>query len=314
MPNNEFKMKVFTLSSNQALAREVVDLLGIELGKCSVNRFSDGEIQLNIEESIRGYDTYIIQSISTPGNEHLMELLVMIDALKRASTKTINVVIPYFGYARQDRKLGARQPITAKLIANLLEKAGATRVIAIDLHAPQIQGFFNIPVDELTGILVLSDYFAKKNLENTVVVAPDNSSIRRARKLANRLNTSIAFIDRECYKTNNPEAVNIIGEVKGRNAIIIDDMVDTAGNVTLSTQALLENGVHEVYACFTHAVFSGFAIEKIQESHIKELVVTNTISVPDVMMPEKIKWLSIAPMLSQAIMRVQNQLSISIML
>jgi ribose-phosphate pyrophosphokinase len=306
----ESKAKVFTLNSNPELGQEIAELLGVEMGKSSVKQFSDGEIQINIEETIRDCDTYLVQSISQPGNQHIMELLIMIDALKRASAKTINIVIPYYGYARQDRKIGDRQPITATLIANLLETAGASRVMTVDLHADQLEGFFNIPVDQLSAIPLLSDYFAEKQLLDVVVVAPDNSSALRARKLAGRLNVPIAFMDRRTYEPESPHAVNVIGEVEGKTAIIIDDMIDTGGNLMLTTTVLKDHGVKEIYACFTHAVLSGIAVERIERSNIKELVVTNTIRLPEEKQIDKITALSIGPLLAEAISRVQNKESI----
>ncbi|MYL65058.1 ribose-phosphate diphosphokinase [Bacillus hwajinpoensis] len=311
MLRHEEDVKVFALNSNPELAQEIVETLGIQVGDCSVKRFSDGEIHMNVEESIRGCDTYLVQSIAGSGNDYLMELLIMIDALKRASAKTINVVLPYYGYARQDRKTGPRQPITAKLIANMLERSGATRVLTIDLHANQIEGFFNIPVDQVSGIPILAEYFENKNLENVVVVAPDNSSALRARKLGSMLDAPIALIDRRSYDTGEPSTVNVIGDVKGKTAIIIDDMIDTGRNVTFTSRILEENGVKDVYATFTHAVLSGHATEEIAESNIKEVVVTNTISLPDSEDLDKIKVLSIAPLLAEAIRIVQEKLSIS---
>ncbi|TLS38451.1 ribose-phosphate diphosphokinase [Pseudalkalibacillus caeni] len=314
MGNFDSKVRVFTLNSNPELTEEIVSYLGLEMGDSSVKRFSDGEVHLNIEESVRGYDTYLVQSLGRNGNEYIMELLIMIDAMIRASAKTINVVLPYYGYARQDRKKGARQPITAKLIANLLEEAGATRVITVDLHAAQIEGFFNIPVDQLTGIPILADYIAEKALDDVVVVAPDNSSVLRARKLANRLNMPIAFIDRRSYEIHDPEKLSIIGNVEGKTAVIIDDMVDTAINVVLTADVLKAHGAKDIYACFTHAVLSDGAVNRITESIIKEVVVTNTIPLLEEMKTEKMTVLSIAPMLGEAIKRVQNQQSISRML
>ncbi|MBF0707504.1 MULTISPECIES: ribose-phosphate diphosphokinase [Bacillales] len=311
MLRHEEDVKVFALNSNPELAQEIVETLGVKVGNCSVKRFSDGEIHMNVEESIRGCDTYLVQSIAGSGNDYLMELLIMIDALKRASAKTINVVLPYYGYARQDRKTGPRQPITAKLIANMLERSGATRVLTIDLHANQIEGFFNIPVDQVSGIPILAEYFENKNLENVVVVAPDNSSALRARKLGSMLDAPIALIDRRSYDTGEPSTVNVIGDVQGKTAIIIDDMIDTGRNVTFTSRILEENGVKDVYATFTHAVLSGHATEEIAESNIKEVVVTNTISLPDSEDLDKIKVLSIAPLLAEAIRIVQEKLSIS---
>ncbi|WP_078593254.1 ribose-phosphate diphosphokinase [Evansella clarkii] len=304
-------LKVFTLSSNRDLANEITDHLGIEMGKSSVSRFSDGEIQMNVEESIRGCDTYVIQSTSSPANEHIMELLIMIDALKRASAKTINVVIPYYGYARQDRKARAREPITAKLVANLLETAGATRVITLDLHATQIQGFFDIPVDQLVGVPILADYFQEKNFEDVVIVSPDHGGVVRARKMADRLKAPIAIIDKRRPKPNTAEVMNIVGNVEGKTAIIIDDIIDTAGTVTLAANAMIEKGAKEVYACCTHPVLSGPAIERIQNSKIKELVVTNSIALQEEKKIDMITQLSVGPLLAKAITHVHEQRSVS---
>ena len=305
------KLKVFSLNSNEGLAEQITEHLGVHMGKCSVQRFSDGEIQINIEESIRGCEVYVIQSTSSPVNENLMELLIMIDALKRASAKTINVVIPYYGYARQDRKARSREPITAKLVANLLETAGATRVISMDLHAPQIQGFFDIPVDQLLGVPTLANYFESKNLEDIVVVSPDHGGVTRARKMADRLKAPIAIIDKRRPRPNVSEVMNIVGNIEGKTAILIDDIIDTAGTITLAASALIENGATEVYACCTHPVLSGPAIERIQNSKITELVVTNTIAMPDEKFIEKSTQLSVAPLLGEAIIRVHEQLSVS---
>ncbi|PWA12124.1 ribose-phosphate diphosphokinase [Pueribacillus theae] len=304
-------LKVFTLNSNPGLANEIVKSIGVELGKSSVQRFSDGEIQINIEESIRGCDVFVIQSTSDPVNEHLMELLIMIDALKRASAATINIVIPYYGYARQDRKARAREPITAKLVANLLETAGATRVLSIDLHAPQIQGFFDIPVDQLMAVPILASYFKQKELYDVVVVSPDHGGVTRARRLADRLKTPIAIIDKRRPRPNVAEVMNIIGDIEGKTAIIIDDIIDTAGTITLASNALLERGAKEVYACCTHPVLSGPAIERIESSSIKELVVTNSILLPEEKMIDKITQLSIASLMAEAIIRVYERQSVS---
>jgi ribose-phosphate pyrophosphokinase len=250
----DHRLKLFTLNSNPGLAEEIARFIGVDLGKCSVSRFSDGEVQINIEESIRGCDVFVIQSTSSPVNENYMELLIMIDALKRASARTINIVMPYYGYARQDRKARAREPITAKLIANLLETAGATRMITLDLHAPQIQGFFDIPIDHLMGVPILADYFERKKLEDIVVVSPDHGGVTRTRKMAEQLKAPIAIIDKRRPKPNVAEVMNIIGNVEGRTAIIIDDIIDTAGTVAMAADALIENGAKEVYACCTHPV------------------------------------------------------------
>ena len=315
MSNQYFdpKLKIFSLSSNHALAEEIADVIGLELGKSSVKRFSDGEVQINIEESIRGCDVYIVQSTSDPVNEHLMELLIMIDALKRASARTINLVVPYYGYARQDRKARAREPITAKLVANLIEVAGATRMINLDLHAPQIQGFFDIPNDHLMGVPILGTYFEEKgfNNEEIVIVSPDHGGVTRARKLAERLKAPIAIIDKRRPRPNVAEVMNIVGHVEGKTAILIDDIIDTAGTITLAANALAESGAKEVYACCTHPVLSGPAIERIENSRIKELVVTNSIELPEEKKSPKIKELSVAPLLAEAIIRVHEHQSVS---
>lgn len=312
MPNaQDAKLKVFALNSNVELAEEIVNNLGIELGKSSVNQFSDGEIQINIEESVRGHDVFVIQSTSEPVNERIMELLIMIDALKRASAKTVNIVIPYYGYARQDRKARSREPITAKLIADLISKAGATRVIGLDLHAPQIQGFFNIPVDILTGLRILAKYFKQKQLEDIVVVSPDHGSVKRARQFADQLKAPIAIIDKRSPRDVEAGEINIVGDIEGKTTILIDDIVDTGRRVTGGARALLENGAKEVYACSTHPVLSGPAVENIQASGIKELVVTNTIPLTPNKRIEKITQLTVAPLLSDAIMRVYEQQSVS---
>lgn len=306
-------LKVFSLNSNKALAEQIAKHIGVELGKCSVDRFSDGEIQINIEESIRGCDVFIIQSTSFPVNEHIMELLIMIDALKRASAKTINIVIPYYGYARQDRKARSREPITSKLFANLLETAGATRVITLDLHAPQIQGFFDIPIDHLMGVPILSNYFEDKGLSDIVIVSPDHGGVTRARKMADRLKAPIAIIDKRRPRPNVAEVMNIIGNIEGKTAILIDDIIDTAGTITLAANALVENGASAVYACCTHPVLSGPAIERIQNSNIKELVVTNSIVLPEEKKIDKVRELSVAPLLGEAIIRVYEEESVSVL-
>ncbi|NHM33492.1 ribose-phosphate diphosphokinase [Neobacillus terrae] len=305
-------LKVFSLNSNYPLAEEIAKVIGVELGKCSVTRFSDGEIQINIEESIRGCDVYVIQSTSAPVNENIMELLIMIDALKRASAKTINIVMPYYGYARQDRKARAREPITAKLVANLLETAGATRVICLDLHAPQIQGFFDIPIDHLMGVPILSEYFKNRELDgDIVIVSPDHGGVTRARKMAERLKAPIAIIDKRRPRPNVAEVMNIVGNIEGKVAILIDDIIDTAGTITLAANALVENGAAEVYACCTHPVLSGPAIDRIENSKIKELVVTNSIALPEEKITRKIVNLSVAPLIGEAIIRVHEEQSVS---
>lgn len=307
------ELKVFSLNSNPALAEEIANNIGIELGKCTVTTFSDGEVQINIDESIRGCDVYVVQSTSAPVNQHLMELLIMIDALKRASANSINIVMPYYGYARQDRKARAREPITAKLVANLLQTAGADRVIMMDLHAPQIQGFFDIPIDNLVGVPTLTDYFEKKNLDDIVVVSPDHGGVTRARKMADRLEAPIAIIDKRRPLPNVAEVMNIVGNIEGKTAILIDDIIDTAGTITLAANALVENGAKEVFACCTHPVLSGPAMKRIDDSEIKELVVTNTIPLGDDKKSEKVTPLSVAPLISEAIIRVHERQSVSIL-
>ncbi|QGH32647.1 ribose-phosphate diphosphokinase [Gracilibacillus salitolerans] len=313
MSYKDSSLKVFTLNSNPSLAEEIAANIGVELGKSSVTKFSDGEIQINIEESIRGCDVYVVQSTCEPGNQHIMELLIMIDALKRASAKSINVVMPYYGYARQDRKARAREPITSKLIADLLQTAGATRAITLDLHAPQIQGFFDIPVDQLVGVPILSSYWSKKGLEDIVVVSPDHGGVTRARQLADRLKAPIAIIDKRRPRPNVSEVMNIVGNIEGRTAILIDDIIDTAGTITLGANALIENGATDVYACCTHPVLSGPAIERIENSKIKELVVTNSIPLQEDKQIDKITQLSVAPLISEAIIRVHERQSVSIL-
>lgn len=310
-PNH--KLKIFSLNSNEPLAKEVAEEIGRPLGKCSVTRFSDGEVQINIEESIRGCDVFIVQSTSAAVNEHLMELLIMIDALKRASARTINVVMPYYGYARQDRKARSREPITAKLVANLLETAGAQRVIAVDLHAPQIQGFFDIPIDHLVAEPIITDYFKQKGYssDELVIVSPDHGGVTRARKMADRLKAPIAIIDKRRPRPNVAEVMSIVGSVEGRTAILIDDIIDTAGTITVAADALIKNGAKSVFACCTHPVLSGPAIERIDNSQIEELVITNSIQLPAEKNSAKIKQLSIANLLASAIIRIFEEKSVS---
>ncbi|MGN8647485.1 ribose-phosphate diphosphokinase [Gracilibacillus sp. HCP3S3_G5_1] len=307
---NNTKLKVFSLNSNLPLAEEIAYHIGIDLGKSSVKTFSDGEIQINIEESIRGCDVFVIQSTYDPVEDHMMELLIMVDALKRASARSINVVIPYYGYARQDRKSRAREPITAKLIADLIQKAGATRIISIDLHAPQAQGFFNIPVDPITAVPIIGSYLDAKKLEDIVVVAPDHSSVSRARHLADQLKAPIAIVDRRGPR-DDASIINIVGEVANKTAIIIDDIIDTGRRITSSAEALKNHGTKLVYACTTHPVLSGIAVNKIAESDIKELIVTNTVPLTKEKQIDKITQLTVAPVVAEAIIRLYEQQSIS---
>jgi len=304
-------LKVLTGNSNVALAEEIVEYLGMELGSSRVGRFSDGEINLTIDESVRGADVFIIQSTCTPVNENLMELLIMIDAVRRASAKRITAVLPYYGYARQDRKARARDPITAKLIANLIVQAGARRVLTMDLHAGQIQGFFDIPVDHLLGVPILAEYYKNKNLDDVVVVSPDMGGVTRARNLAERIGAPLAIIDKRRPMPNVSEVMNLIGEVKGKNVIMVDDIIDTAGTITNGAEALLERGAKNVFACCTHAVLSGPAITRLEQSPLTELVTTNTIPLSDEKKLDKVKVLSVAPIMGEAIIRIHEDLSVS---
>lgn len=306
------KLKIFALNSNRPLAQKIADEVGVELGKLSVDRFSDGEIQINIEESVRGDNVYVIQSTSAPVNDNLMELMIMIDALRRASANTINVVLPYYGYARQDRKARSREPITAKLVANMLQNSGVTRIVALDLHAAQIQGFFDIPVDHLMGAPLLADYFINEGAAaNAVVVSPDHGGVTRARALAEFLKAPIAIIDKRRPRPNVAKIMNIIGDVKGKKCIMIDDMIDTAGTISKGAQALMDAGAEEVYASATHAVLSGPAIERLDNSPLKQVVVTDSIQLPDEKQIDKIVQVSVAPLIGAAIKRINENRPVS---
>lgn len=310
--NAEPKLKIFALNSNKPLAEKIAAAVGVTLGKTSVDRFSDGEIRINIDESIRGDDVFIIQSTSAPVNDNLMELLIMVDALRRASAANINVVIPYYGYARQDRKVRPREPITAKLVADMIVKAGADRVVALDLHAAQIQGFFDIPVDHLMGAPLLADYFLNNGLEkDAVVVSPDHGGVTRARKLAEFLKSPIAIIDKRRPKANVAEVMNIIGSVDQKRCILIDDMIDTAGTITLAAQALKDAGASEVYACATHPVLSGPAIERLENSPIKRVIVTDSIKLPEEKRIDKLLQVSVGDLIGDAIKRIYENKSVS---
>ena len=306
------KLKIFALNSNRPLAQKIADEVGVELGKLSVDRFSDGEIQINIEESVRGDNVYVIQSTSAPVNDNLMELMIMIDALRRPSANTINVVLPYYGYARQDRKARSREPITAKLVANMLQNSGVTRIVALDLHAAQIQGFFDIPVDHLMGAPLLADYFINEGVAaNAVVVSPDHGGVTRARALAEFLKAPIAIIDKRRPRPNVAKIMNIIGDVKGKKCIMIDDMIDTAGTISKGAQALMDAGAEEVYASATHAVLSGPAIERLDNSPLKQVVVTDSIQLPDEKQIDKIVQVSVAPLIGAAIKRINENRPVS---
>ncbi len=313
MINGE-ELKLFCGSANRQLAEDIAEYIELPLGSCEVTRFSDGEISISIRESVRGANAFLVQPLCGPINESILELLIIIDALKRASVKSINAVIPYYAYARQDRKTRARDPITAKLIADLITAAGANRVVAMDLHAGQIQGFFDIPLDHLTALPILAKYFIDKEIENGVVVSPDLGGVTRARDLANRLVMPIAIIDKKRPAPNKAEIMNIIGDVKGKTAIFIDDMIDTAGTITLGAEALLEEGAQNVYACCTHPVFSGSALKRLSDSSLVEIVYTNTIPVDRGMLRglnDCFTSLSVAPLIGEAVIRIQEKHSVS---
>lgn len=312
MKNSAFSnFKVFAGNSHLELAEEIASIMGKPLGRATVTKFSDGEISVNLWETVRGMDCYIVQSTCDPVNDNLMEILIMIDAMKRASAGRINAVIPYYGYARQDRKAKARDPITAKLVADMLVAAGADRVLTMDLHAAQIQGYFDIPVDHLVGMPILAEYFAEKNMENVVVVSPDHGSVPRARNMAQILNCPIAIVDKRRPEPNKSEIMNIIGDIEGKNCILMDDMIDTAGTITNAANALKDLGALSVNACATHAVLSGPAIERIQSSAIEELVLLNTIPLPEEKKTDKMKVISVAPLFAEAMTRVFTNGSIS---
>ena len=306
---NEFKL--FTGNSNMELATEIAKLMGQDLGDAVISTFSDGEISVSINETVRGREIFVIQSTCDPVNNNLMELLITLDALKRASAGRINVVIPYYGYARQDRKAKARDPITAKLVADLLETAGANRIITMDLHAAQIQGYFNVPVDHLLGAPILTKYFMNLNLEDAVVVSPDLGSVTRARAMAEPMDVPIAIVDKRRPRPNVSEIMNIIGDIEDKNVILLDDMIDTAGTITNAANALKEMGAKKVYACATHGVLSGKAIERIEASAISELVLLNTIALPEEKKLPKIKTLSAAPLFAEAMMKIFSNDSVS---
>ncbi len=306
--------KLFTCTAHVALAKEIADNLGTALSKAEVRRFSDGEIFIEIQESVRGIDTYVVQPTCHPVNDSLMELLIMVDALRRSSASSITAIIPYYGYGRQDRKVQSRVPITAKLVADLLTAAGVTRVISIDLHAGQIQGFFNIPFDHLFAKPVIIDHIRKNyDLKQLVVVSPDAGGVERARAYAKRLDeASLAIIDKRRLRPNEAQAMHLIGEVEGKDAIIVDDMIDTAGTLIQSAQALIDHGARRVSAACTHGVFSGAAFERIRDSVIKEVICTNSIPLsPAFAKLEKITRLSVAPILAETIRRIHHRESVS---
>jgi len=302
-------MKIFYGNSNPELAKKICEVLGIEPGHAEVKRFSDGEIWIEIDENVRGKDVFVLQSICYPANENLMELLIMMDALKRASPRRITAVVPYYGYARQDRKSKPRTPISAKLIADLLTTAGANRILTIDLHSDQIQGFFNIPVDNLSALLVFMKYIRENIKDDLIIVSPDVGGVKRVNEYAERLNRQIAIVVKRRPAPNVSEAMYVVGDVKDKTAIIIDDIIDTAGTIKQAVHSLLENGAKEVYAFCTHPVLSGNAYNNIESSNIKELVVTDTI--PLLKASPKIKIISVAELLAEAIKRIHEEKSVS---
>lgn len=307
------EIKVFTGNAHKDLAISICKELNIPCGCCDVGKFSDGEIFVNIAETVRGCDVFVIQSTCAPVNDNLMEVLIFIDALKRASAGRINAVIPYYGYARQDRKTKAREPITAKLVADLLTKAGADRVISMDLHAGQIQGYFNIPVDHLSGVPILAEYFKNIIDKDTVIVSPDIGGVVRARNFASLLDLPIAIIEKRRPKANVSEVMNVIGDIEGKNAILVDDIVDTAGTITKAAAVLKDFGAKKVYACATHAVLSGPAVERIESSVIEKFVVTDTIPLTEEKKTDKMEVVSVAPIFAEAIRRIHLNESVSIL-
>ncbi|MEG1284426.1 MAG: ribose-phosphate pyrophosphokinase [Romboutsia sp.] len=309
------EIKILAGNASKELAGKIADYIGVPLANCQVGTFSDGEINVNINETVRGCDVFVVQSTNSPVNDNLMELLIMIDALKRASAGRITAVIPYYGYARQDRKAKARDPITAKLVANLITAAGADRVLTMDLHATQIQGYFDIPLDHLQGGKILAKYFNQKSIDDLVVVSPDLGSVTRSRSFANTLDGDVplAIIDKRRPKANVSEIMNIIGDVKGKNVILLDDMIDTAGTIVNAANALKEFGAKDVYACCTHGVLSGPAIERIEGSAITELIVLDTIQLPEEKKIDKIQIMTVAPLFGDSIKKIFSNESVSVL-
>ncbi|MGI5891146.1 MAG: ribose-phosphate diphosphokinase [Bacillota bacterium] len=307
------KLKLFSANANMPLAEEIAEYLGISVGDSRVTTFKDGELFLEVGESVRGADVFIVQPTCYPVNDHMMELLIMIDAMRRASAQRITAVIPYYGYARQERKSKARDPITAKLMANLLTAAGADRMITLDLHANAIEGFFDIPVDHLPGVPLLAEYYKTLPNENLVVVSPDLGGVTRARNLANRLGVDIAIIDKRRPAANQAEIMHVIGDIVHKNIIMIDDIIDTAGTITKGAAVLKEMGAENIYACCTHAVFSPPALERLENSVIDHVLTTDTIPINKQRQGEcsKIKVLSVAPLIGEAIIRIHENLSVS---
>ncbi len=305
------RLKIFTGNAHPELAKEICEYIGVPLGKAICGRFNNGEIQVMVNESVRGKDVFIIQPTVAPVNDNLMELLIMVDAMKRASARHITVFVPYYGYARQDRKTRGREPISSKLVADLMSAAGVTRVVTMDLHAGQIQGFFNVPVDHLMSTSILSSYIKSMNLENLTIVSPDLGGVTRARELADRLNAPIAIIEKRRPEPGVAKVMNIIGKVEGRNCVLVDDIVDTAGSLCEGAKALNNAGALGVYAAVCHPVLTAPATERIIDSPIKQLIVTNSLAIPEEKRNEKIKVLSVAPLLGDAIMRIFHDASVS---
>lgn len=304
-------IKVFSGNANRQLAEKISEELGAPLGCCEVGQFSDGEIFVNIDETVRGHDVFFIQPTCSPVNDNLMEALILMDAFKRASAGRINAVIPYYGYARQDRKTKAREPITAKLVADLLTVSGADRVVSMDLHAGQIQGYFNIPVDHLSGVPILAEYFKHIVDRETVIVSPDLGGVTRARNFANLLDLPIAIIEKRRPKANVSEVMNVIGDIEGKNVVIVDDIIDTAGTITKAAKVLKNFGAKSVYACATHAVLSGPAVERIENSEIKKFIITDSIPLAEDKKIDKIEIVSVAPIFAKAIKRIHENESVS---
>jgi len=308
------EMKIFSGGGSEEVCRRVCAHIGIPEGAATVTRFSDGEVRIQLGENVRGKDVFIINSTAPPVNEHLVELLILIDAARRASAARVTAVLPYFGYARQDRKDRPRVPITAKLVSNLIVAAGAHRVLTVDLHCDQLQGFFDIPVDHLSGEVVFTKHLMSRNLDNIVVVSPDTGSVNRARQVANRIEAPLAIVDKRRPKANDAEVMNVIGEVKGMRALIFDDLIDTAGTLVKAAKAIKDKGATEVIACCTHAVFSGNAVQRITDSVLNEIIVSDSIPLrPEAQACPKIKVVSFAPLIGEAIKRIHDEESISIL-
>jgi ribose-phosphate pyrophosphokinase len=307
------RLKVFSGNANRELALDICRYLGLELGLSELTRFKDGEIRLRTGETVRGAEVYIVQPLNNPSAEHIMELLIMIDAMKRASAKVVCPVIPYYAYARQDRKSQPRDPISAKLLANVLTAAGADRAVTLDLHAGQIQGFFDIPVDNLRGIPIIAEYLAQKKLKDVVVVSPDVGGVVRSRELADRLHAQLAIVDKRRPAPNMAQVMNLIGDVEGKTAVLIDDMIDTGGTIVNAVHALLDRGAKAVYACGTHAVFSDPAVEILQACPVKEVIVTDSIHLPSEKQIPKLTVLSVAPLLAEAIRRIFEEIPVSML-